>query len=185
MSKQEPYPNLMDARFASYAQALRQRIEFRMGELFSNNDADYAAIIMREFLSAARDYVFIYEDHFSNQIFGRLQAAFADALARGVDVRVLTSGPMGKVEAKDVAGYLYEHKAFRLCSIAQAPAFMVADSLMFRLETDMETHQALACAYASEPEPSHASDFEYGINREIVKKLHADFLQMWSRASRC
>ncbi len=158
----------------AYAKQLRLRIKHQIGILLPNKDHRYASAIVEEFLRAARKYVHIFCGHLGEDVYASRYLDFEDAVERGIDVKVITYEPYEALQSRELAAYLYEKGCLRWDGTRESvPHFIVADGLMFRLETDSRERTAVVCAYAQ----------EYEFNRNLAARLDANFDKMWREAS--
>ncbi len=153
-----------------YAESVRMRIKLCMGDFFPNSNHQYASVIVKEFLDAARQHVNIYCGHLGRDVYVPRISEFERAIARGVKVRVITSSPRCEVEAKDIAALLDRYDALRHCS-SELPHFVEVDGKMFRLEMNQGTRKAVVCACAQADEEK----------QKMVNKLISAFETLWNR----
>lgn len=132
-----------------YRQDVRTRIAENDGTIFPNNCPDKTAIVLQEFIRAAKESVCIYCGHLNAAVYENLQPDFEDAIARGVEVRVICAP--GEIGAKELAEKLSDGGHFRILK-EEVPVshFAVVDGLRYRIETDQDSKEAFVCAYAGD-----------------------------------
>lgn len=132
-----------------YRQDVKTRIAENDGTIFPNNCPDKTEIVLQEFIRAAKERVCIYCGHLNAAVYGDLQSDFEDAIARGVEVRVICAP--GEIGAKELAEKLKSGDHFRILNEAVTVShFAVVDGLRYRIETDQDSKDAFVCAYAGE-----------------------------------
>ena len=134
-----------------YAAVVRLCIQNEDDALFRNKSVWHAAIILREFISAAQESVRVFCGRLNSAVYGKLLSEFKAACERGVDVKVLTVS--SNVCAVDVAKNLVMQGAFRVMNEeTDFPHFVLVDGKRYRLETDEEDKSAIVCACAQSDE---------------------------------
>lgn len=135
------------AELEQYRKDVKTRIAQNDGTIFPNNCPDKTSIVLQEFIKSAKESVCIYCGHLNAAVYGDLQSDFEDAIARGVEVRVICAP--GEIGAKELAEKLSDGDHFRILK-EEVPVshFAVVDGLRYRIETDQDSKEAFVCAYA-------------------------------------
>lgn len=134
---------------AEYEQEVRRRVRECDSAMFRNRSEWHAAIILREFVRAARQSVSILCGHLNKAVYGALWPDFEAALDRGVQVRVVIE--RGEASAQEVAEKLAERGAFRSLGVETGlPHFALIDGIRYRAELKEADKDALVCACAKE-----------------------------------
>lgn len=135
------------AELTQYRKDVKTRIAKKDGTIFPNNCPDKTAIVLQEFIRAAKDRVRIYCGHLNAAVYENLQTDFEDAIAREVEVRVICAP--GEIGAKELAEKLRVGDHFRILNeVVSVSHFAVVDGLRYRIETDQDSKEAFVCAYA-------------------------------------
>ncbi len=162
-----------DDELKTYAQAVRKRIELKIGDIFPNKNSSYTSVIISEFLRAAQNYVHIYCGGLNGNVYQLRRNDFEAAINRGVTVQVLTFNPFDQLGSPGLAEYLIQHDCLRQANQQEhIPHFVDADGIMYRLETSEEEKTAIVCAYARGEKDKY--------NQEIINNLQTVFDKMWA-----
>lgn len=138
-----------ETELKQYRIDVRTRIAENDGTIFPNNCPDKTAIVLQEFIKAAERSVHIYCGRLNAAVYEDLKPDFEDAIARGVEVRVVCA--YKQISAKSLAEKLRVGDHFRqLSEELELPHFAVVDGRRFRIETDQKSKEAFVCAYATD-----------------------------------
>lgn len=171
MPKAEAEPSIPD-EMKPYAATIQASIDSESVDLFRNESAEHAAVILRLFLQNAKYSLLVFCQKMSRCVYGELSYFIKQAIERGVDVRVITES--SEVEAMEAVEVLKQHKLWRFNEKTDdLPHFALADGMMFRLETDREKKKAVVCTHVA------PDDRE---TQELVDDMNAVFSQMWKDA---
>lgn len=158
---------------AQYEQAVKMAIREGSDDLFPNQSQAHAAIVIREFIKAAREYIHVYCGKLSSNVYGNLLPHIREAEERGVDVKFIVNCESGKEEASELAIFLQEKKQLKnQTQELDVSHFSVFDGQMFRLETDKTRSRALVCASATSSG-----------NIEMVRLMDAVFHRLWEQST--
>lgn len=171
MSEAETEPSIPEA-LKPYAATIQASIDSESVDLFRNESAEHAAVILRLFLQNAKYSLRVFCQKMSRCVYGDLSYFIKQAIERGVDVRVITQN--SQVDSKEAAMVLNQHQSWRVnASTDDLPHFALADGMMFRLETDREKKKAVVCTHVA------PDDRE---TQELVDDMNAVFSQMWEES---
>lgn len=171
MTEAELEPSISEA-LKTYAATIQASIDSESVDLFRNESAEHAAVILRLFLQNAKYSLRVFCQKMSRCVYGDLSYFIKQAIERGVDVRVITQN--SQVDSKEAAMVLNQHQAWRVnASTDDLPHFALADGMMFRLETDREKKKAVVCTHVA------PDDRE---TQELVDDMNAVFSQMWEES---
>ncbi len=162
----------MNEELAKYAESVRAYIRSESDTVFQNNSPQHAAVIISEFLLAARETAYIFCGRLSDAVYKNLKVFFAMAQGRGVDVKVITATDCEHLESRDLVVYLQENQLLRCApKLAEYPHFLIIDGKRFRLEVNQKEKQAIVCASATKGEAG-----------QIAERLNASFNTLWGLA---
>lgn len=139
-----------------YSDTVDKQLDEKSDKLFSNNSSEYAAIVLRKFIDSAEKTIHILCGKLGRDVYEDSYLPLKRAVQNGVEVKVITSTE--DVESDKILNLLKRENAVRHIEKwpedfirqngGEFPHFTVIDGCRFRIETDREKREAVACAHA-------------------------------------
>ncbi len=163
---------MQEEELDKYVESVRAYIRNDSDTIFQNKSSKHAAVIISEFLLAAKSTACVFCGRLSAEVYETLKVFFMVARSRGVDVRVLTATDYEHLESQDLKKYLRENNLLRCApQLQQYPHFLIIDGKRFRLEVDQKDKKAIVCASATS-----------GDAGRIAARLNGSFETLWGLA---
>ena len=169
---------------ATYASEVDKRIATHSGDMFDNNNAAHAGVVLEKFVENAQESILIVCGKLSRMVYEKVYGLLRDVmLNKGVNVRVITS--TDKVEAQEILDTLVEKKAIKYVTPKKSapsdnapfesgiPHFAIIDQKMMRFELDEKMRKAVACANVDDNKDA----------KEMVEKGLRAFEALWKHAT--
>lgn len=178
------FKDCSDEDILTYASEVDELIAKKSGDMFDNNSATHAGIVLEKFVANAQESINIVCGRLSRMVYEKVYSLLCKVmLEKNVKLRVITS--TDEVEAKEIIDTLIEKEAIRYVVPKQAahsdnapfesgiPHFAIIDHKMMRFELDEKMRKAIACANADENKDA----------KEMVEKGLKAFEALWKHAT--
>ena len=136
-----------DSTLELYRKKVRLMIENNSPDIIGNQSKEHAIIILQEFISHAKENVYIACTRLSKSIYGNptLFGIIEDAIHRGVVFNVSIKGDVA--ECQHCVNLFSDNGIKIKKSNPSMLDFCVIDGKRFRMEKDQSTKEARVCAY--------------------------------------